>query len=171
MAIADARRRPGLASTDRYEMRRRRFRFSLASLVGLMTLAAIVFGYAKWEYQRRRHDYEWLKSAGAELATDEVKATWMEFIATGRSTLEKPKSLYRIVIYQLDDSRFRAGTHHVNGEEVCNLVRTIFRRTRHLDAYFPKMVLRGEPTFDQRVFNQLLKLSYDEFDRREKGAN
>jgi hypothetical protein len=67
--------------------RKRILRYSLASLLGLITLVAAMLGYTKWTVERAEKRVAQLKSEGVYASFRTRSANWLEFVATGRKDI------------------------------------------------------------------------------------
>jgi hypothetical protein len=77
-------------------------------LLGLITLAAIVCGYAKWKHRIWLDGYQQLEAGGVELTYAKVDTTWLEFLAIGKSKILKPIKA-TVVAWQIDEDTLQIG--------------------------------------------------------------
>jgi hypothetical protein len=86
---------------------RKALRFSLASLLGFVTLAAMLLGYAKWKYKQLAIERAALARERIGVAYKEKETSWIENLVTNRKKSQKPtRAAFRV--YQ-DGGEIRVG--------------------------------------------------------------
>jgi hypothetical protein len=114
-------------------------RFSLASLLCLITLVALVFGYAKWKYESTRSKYQQLEADGVELTYAEANTTWLEFLAIGKSKVVKPIKA-TVVAWRVDKDILQIGDQTYQFQEKAQRTKMSLRM-RELNSQARKLGL------------------------------
>ena len=112
---------------------RKLVRFSLASLLTVITVAALVLGYTKWKVAQRQENIKQLRDEGVAIFYDSRKTSWLEYVASGeKDILTAGKVVISIVI---NGDEFRVAHYTCSSDEAPSKVNELAKRAKQLDAY------------------------------------
>jgi hypothetical protein len=137
-------------------------RFSLASLLGLITLVAALLGYTKWKVEQAEQQLAQLKSEGVYVSYHTRSANWLEYVATGKKDIRiAGQMILSVRIFgdgYLIGDRLPFSEKHLSKEEMLPKVKELVDRINTLET--PKFYIRvfGNDR-DEKLEHELKRLS------------